>query len=316
MSEFKPILDSNYVDTKRFDNVPLGNINDLPNYELTPQKCFLGAWYRKVVSPKDYWMGIEGEIELGEFIADKERYNLDGSFRNMDNPNVYMGGCADFESDCGIGYNTTYPDGDLSYEMKSSGPRLGYRPFWRYIYKVKEISKNTTEVKNVNSWNNTDPKQLCYYYFPGDIIRMKVYSPLPNYLQLRIELVKPTTIEKYVKIRQSYNLENNLPSNFYSPLFHSEGQGIKICEFKRVNSIDQFGNEGFIAKATKARISTATWYNCYLYKEKEGKIYKYPFVESLRMDLQCPNSTAMTVEEFNKELGGEKISIHPETYKK
>lgn len=61
-----PILDSRDVDVREFDNVPLyegeieGEILPPP-----PPACFLGAWYRKVVSSKDLWLGIEGVIELG-----------------------------------------------------------------------------------------------------------------------------------------------------------------------------------------------------------------------------------------------------------
>ncbi len=316
MSEFKPTLDSRYVDTRKFDNVPLASDGKLPKQNLPTPKCFLGAWYRKVVSSVDNWLGIEAEIELGEFIPDPARFNLDGSGRNMDNPNVYLGGKADLESDCGVGYNTTYPTADTSYELGLDAPKLGYRPFWRFIYNTRETENGCTLVKSVNSWNSTDPKELAYYYFPGDVIRMKVYSPLPHYLQLRIEVVKPTTIEKYVKIRKGYHLPNDMPMDFYSPLFHSSGQGVNKAEFKRVNSIDQFGNEGYTAKATKAAMTTATWYNCYLYKEVDGKLCKYAFTEDLYISMICPSPDAVTVEKYNAEQGGEKVSIHPATFKK
>ena len=141
MKTLKPTLDSRTFDTRKFDNVPLGNENDLPEYEKPVQKCFAGAWYRKVVSPVGDWIGIEGEIELGEFIPDPKRFNLDGKGRNMDNPNLYMGGKAELESDCGIGYNLTYPSTDTSYELGLDAPKLGYRPFWRYIYIKQEKQK-------------------------------------------------------------------------------------------------------------------------------------------------------------------------------
>ncbi len=52
----------------------------------------------------------------------------------------------------------------------------------------------------MNSWNVSDPRNFQYYYFPGDVIKMSVYSPIPDYLQLRIEIIKPTEIEKNIKI--------------------------------------------------------------------------------------------------------------------
>ena len=70
MKELKPTLDSRYVDTRKFDYVPLGDVKDLPEQKIPEQKCFLGAWYRKAVSAVDNWIGIEAEIELGEFIPD------------------------------------------------------------------------------------------------------------------------------------------------------------------------------------------------------------------------------------------------------
>lgn len=311
MKTLKPTLDSRTFDTRKFDNVPLGNENDLPEYEKPVQKCFAGAWYRKVVSPVGDWIGIEGEIELGEFIPDPKRFNLDGKGRNMDNPNLYMGGKAELESDCGIGYNLTYPSTDTSYELGLDAPKLGYRPFWRYIYKTRETENGCTLVKNINSWNAADPKNFSYYYFPGDVIRMKVYSPIPNYLQLRIEVVKTTTNPKYIEIRKRYNLPNDCPQDFYSPLFLSEGHGLGQAEFKRVNSIDQYGNEGYAAKDTDAVMTTATWNNCYLYREVNGQVVKYPFTENIYCSLICPNELAVSVEEHNKNVGGEKVTIHP-----
>lgn len=312
MKEFKPTLDSHYVDTRKFDHVPLGDVKDLPEQNLPEQKCFLGAWYRKAVSAVDNWIGIEAEIELGEFIPDPARYNLDGLGRNMDNPNVYLGGKADLESDCGVGYNLTYPTDDTSYDLGLDAPKLGYRPFWRYIYHTRESENGCTLVKQVNSWNASDPRSLAYYYFPGDIIRMKVYSPLPHYLQLRIEVVKATTIEKYVQIRKGYHLPNDMPMDFYSPLFHSSGQGVRPAEFKRVNSIDQFGNEGYHAKDTKAVMTEATWHNCYLYREVNGQMYKYPFTEKLYCSMLCPSEKAITVKPYHSDQGGEKVIIHPD----
>ena len=34
---------------------------------MNQSSVFLGAWYRKVYSSKDSWLGIEGTLRLGEF---------------------------------------------------------------------------------------------------------------------------------------------------------------------------------------------------------------------------------------------------------
>lgn len=307
-----PIQDSHSVDTRLFDQVPLYE-GDIPGEVAPPATppCFLGAFYRKVFSSTDAWLGIEGLIRLGEFTPDPKRFNLDGKGRSMDNPGIYMGGKSIKESDAGIGLNLTYLSSDTSEELPLSAPKLAYRPFWRYIYNEALDIENNVRRREVNSWNVSNPRALCYYYFPGDLIRMKIYSPIPNYLQLRIEVVEVTTIPKYVEIRSRYQLPNNRPSDFYSPLFHSEGHGMKPAEFKRVNSIDQFGNEGFIVKSTQASVSEAMWFETYLYRKVEGRLVKVPFHPARQVQMACPQAEAFTIRPIHSEQGGEAISIHP-----
>ena len=307
-----PTYDSRSVDVSMFDNVEVyhGDING----EIFPkdkQGCFAGAWYRKVMSSKDHWLGIEGLIQLGEFIPDEARFNLDGFGRYMDNPSVYMGGNSLKESDAGLGMNISYLDDDFSKELTMSSPKICFRPFWRYIYNEAEDTFGNVRRREVNSWNISEPKSVMYYYFPGDILRMKIYSPMPNYLQLRIEVVKPTTNPKYVQIREKYHLKDNRPSDFYSPIFHSEGHGLLKADFKRVNSIDQYGNEGFVAKPTNAEVSEATWFETFLYRKVDHKIVKVPFNTERQVSLICPNEKAIKVTPVDPSMGAEKIQIHP-----
>lgn len=307
-----PILDSHAVDVQKFKNLRVydGIIQD----EIFPNEtplCFLGAWYRKVASSKDKWLGIEGIIELGEFTPDEVRFNLDGKGRYMDVPSIYMGGKSHFESDAGLGLNTSYLSADTSSPLDYSSPKIAYRPFWRYIYQdALDIEGNVTR-REINSWNISNPKSLMYYYFPGDVVRMSCYSPLPNYLQLRIEVIKPTTIKKYQDLRKKYQLPNDIPSDFYSPIFFSKGHGIDAAEFKRVNAIDQYGNEGYHAQNTKAFVSAATWSEVYLYREIAGEIVKVPFNKKRQISMICPNEKAISVKvDDNQNL--ETISIHPD----
>ena len=308
-----PTLDSRAVDTSRFLDLEVYQ-GKVQGEVLPPQAppCFLGAWYRKVFSSTDQWLGIEGTITLGEFTPDEARFNLDGKGRYMDNPSIYMGGKSHTESDAGLGLNLSYTSSDVTGELDYSSPKLAWRPFWRYIYKEAEDTAGNVRRREVNSWNISEPRSLCYYYFPGDTIEMAVYSPLKDYLQLRIRVIKPTTIPKYVKLRKQYELPNDAPLDFYSPIFYSKGHGTDDAEFKRVNSIDQFGNEGYHAKDTKATVSEAVWHEVYLYRKIDGKLMKVPFDQARQTSMICPNEKAIDVKTLEKEKGSEAITIHPE----
>ena len=307
-----PTLDSNAVDIKEFENPKIynGEIADEKRPPNSPA-CFQGAWYRKVYSSKDLWLGIEGTIILGEFIPDEKRFKSDGRIslkRHLDNPSIYMGGHALSESDAGLGFNVGYLSDDTSKDLDYGSEKIAYRPFWRYIYEQVYDENFQVLRKNINSWNVANAKNLNHYYFPGDKIKMSIYSPIPNYLQLKIDLIEPTKIEKYKKIRDSFNLSFPI-QNFLSPLFYSKGHGLNFAEFKRVNSIDQFGNEGFVVSKTNAFVTEAIWEETYLYRRINGEIMKVPMTENRQTKMACPQSEAFTIKSFSKT--GEKISIHP-----
>ena len=119
-----PTLDSNYAYTAKFKNIPVfnGTIENEVAVSSSP-KCFGGAWYRKVFSAKDFWLGIEGVVELGEFHSDPNRFAEDrriGVVRDLDNPSIYMGGFALAESDAGLGMNISYLTDDTSAELDYS----------------------------------------------------------------------------------------------------------------------------------------------------------------------------------------------------
>lgn len=289
-----------------FTNVPVytGKIKD----EIAPQKylpCFLGAWYRKCVSSTDAWLGIEGIVKLGEFTLDPKRISLDGKGRVMDNPSCYMGGCSEFESDAGLTWSVAFPGSDMNYTLHYTSPKFAYRPFWRNIY--------LEDGKEVNKWCQNDPHQPEYYYLPGDVLKLSVYSPEDNYLQLKIEVIEPTTIEKYVEQRKRYNLKDNRPSDFVSPMFISPGAGVVPSEYKRVNAIDQYGNEGYHAQMTNATVSEAYWQEAYLYRMIDNELKKVPFNKERFTSMICPSEKAVNVNEVdcNQAVGSEKISISP-----
>lgn len=312
-----PTLDSRFADVTEFieAEIYMGEIHEEVSTP-PPPPCFPGAWYRKVVSSRDRWLGIEGTVQLGEFIPDPARYGSDGRIiykRYLDNPSIYMGGKAISESDAGLGLNIGYTSRDTSEPLNYGSPKIAYRPFWRYIYHDVIDENGNVLRRSFNSWNVADPRLLQYYYFPGDILRMRVISPLPNYLQLIIEVIEPTTDKRYVAIRKRYGLKNDRPQDFYSPIFYSKGHGIVPSEFKRVNSIDQYGNEGREVKPTKAEVTETTWFEVYLFRKVNGKIVKVPFNDKRQVAMACPDVKAFTITKtgLNPVLGGERICIHP-----
>ena len=306
-------IDKEKVDSSMFDNVEVYNgiIEDEIKND-TVLECFLGAWYHKSVSSKDYWLGIETVVTLGEFTPDEKRFNLDGTNRYMDNHNLYLGGMAETESDCGLGYNTMYDSSDTSEELTTSSPKYGYRPFYRFICNERIADGGNVDVINANYWRTSNPRDLGNYYFPGDKVRMKVYSPLPNYLQLRIDVIEETKIPKYVALRKKYNLPNDQPTSYISPLFYSLGHGVIKAEFKHVNSIDQYGNEGLIAKHTSSTVKNEIWHECYLYRMYKGKIVKVPFNKERQSTINSPSNEAVKVSIIDDKIGAEKIEISPE----
>lgn len=308
----KPTLDSNAADIRPFINATIydGKISDEISAPAAPS-CFLGAWYRKVFSSKDSWLGIEGTITLGEFLPDSKRFGSDNRvdyLRDLDSPSIYMGGQSISESDAGLGYMSGYQYPGQDIEINYGTPKIAYRPFWRYIYSTVLDVEGNVERNSINSWNVTDPNDFDFYYFPGDKISMAVYSPKENYLQLRIELLEETKIEKYVKIRQGFNLKSK-PRVFLSPLFYSEGHGLEPAEFKRVNSIDQYGNEGFVVKQTDAKVTKAIWHDTYLYRKIEDEIVKVEFSNERISPMACPNQESFKIKKLNN--GGEEITIEP-----
>lgn len=311
-----PTLDSNYASNEDFLKAEILNLEIKD--EIIPEeapKCFLGAWYRKVYSSFDYWLGIEGEITLGEFTSDKERLGFDNRVdykRDLDSPSIYIGGKSFSESDAGLGFMSGYLNKDDSFELNYGSPKIAYRPFYRYIYSKVTDKEGNVERINVNSWNVSNPRDFDFYYFPGDKLKMSIYSPLENYLQLRIELLEETNILKYKTIREGFKLKRK-PRVYLSSFFYSEGHGKNKAEFKRVNSIDQYGNEGFIVKETKASVSKAIWENTYLYRKVNNTIYKVAFNKKRQTEMSCPNKESFVI---NSDNFKEEITIKPKTFKK
>ena len=265
---------------------------------------FNGAIYRKAVSSRDYWLGIEVVVTLPEFIPDETRFGPSPyspiSNRYLDNASVYLGGNSYSESDVGLSFSIgAYPNGQSVNYSES----IAYRPFWRWI-------------DGTNNYANSNWRDTHFYYYPGDKVRMSVYVVREHYLQLRIELLEETTIPKYVARRQSYNLGPDYPKVFTSSEFKSSGHGVAKGEFKRVVAIDQVGNEGKPAQNTNAKSLNTIFHEVYLYRKINNTLYKVPMIDSRYASINAPsnflNAITVSYTGLNTSLGAEQITLDPD----
>lgn len=284
---------------------------------------FGGAWYYKVVSSKDKWVGIETtvtlpEIEIRRYKSDYDSaLDFDPSVKNLDNPSVYLGGNALSESDVGLSMSLGVINTKTNEISKGS---VAFRPFWRYITGEDQDvggydahgGKYSVSANGNNCFANYHWKYTEYYYLPGDKLRIVVYIPEENKMQLQIEVLEKSTLPESVELREKYGWKD--PADFISPVFTSPGHGTGMdAEFKRVNAIDQSGNEGGTAISTESKMTNIIWHETYLYRIIDGVLYRVPMNESRRGTTAAPKSKYFTVtcDGVESSLGGEVVTIHP-----
>jgi hypothetical protein len=274
--------------------------------------CYPGAWYHKVVSSKDAWIGLVGTITLPMFNPDPAR---DTGSRYLDNPSIYMGGNAGSESDVGLSLSLV----SLNHGSSISSYSVAFRPFWRYITSINKDeggyavhdNKYAVSCNGNNCFANWHYRDTQFYYLPGDKIKMMVYSPKANYLKLLIEVLEVSTLPSSISLRNTNGWSD--PADFESPMFYSAGHSVVNAEFKRVNAIDQVNNENQPTKATQASVIDAGWESSYLLRKLDGIIYRVPFTPSRSFILNCPNEEAfeITKSAAQSENGGETLNIKP-----
>jgi hypothetical protein len=82
-------------------------------------------------------------------------------------------------------------------------------------------------------------------------------------------------------------------------------------QFKRVNAIDQVGNEGHPIQPTKAHVTGAVWQETFLLRGEGDKAEKLPMTSERFTDMRCPApSMSITADAEAKTRGGEAIDIH------
>lgn len=283
-----------------------GIIEDEAPDPETPS-CFDGAVYRKIVSNKDAWLGIEATLTVPEFIPDPQRVDSDKPSYYLDNASIYMGGNAYYESDVGLAWSIGYENEDSAVYSDSG---IAFRPFWRYI---------TSED---NIYRGAPVGDFEYYYFPGDKVQMSVFSPEPGFMQMRIELLEETTHPDYINRRDDYGLDDDFPRVFLTDPFPSAGMGAADAEFKRVNAIDQVANEGKPTINTNSQVIGAVWHEVYLYRIVDGELSKVPFTDERSASMTCPlgsnengdfsDAFEISYEGVDPDLGGEVVTLDPD----
>src|SRR5690606_1030307 len=89
--------------------------------------CFEGAYYRKLVSSTDNWVGIRGTVILPQIIFDDTRKNPKKPKQYLDKPSIYLGGNVDGrETDIGLSWEVI-----KDKQGNISEARVAFRPFLR-----------------------------------------------------------------------------------------------------------------------------------------------------------------------------------------
>lgn len=253
-------------------------INNFFKGEVRPaltSTCFKGAYYRKMVSSKDYWLGIGGKVKLPTITFDPLRVNPAKPAQYLDNPSVYMGGnMGGQETDIGLTWEVIRDGGG-----NVTADRRAFRPFLRR----SAISGQAALYENA-------PASSEYYWYPGEEVNISVQLIEDKKLKLIVEGA----------------------GKRYEKDFEANGYTLNgIGEFKRVNAIDQVANEGKPVQATATKVENAVWSETYLFRSYQGSVIKVPAHSGRLTDMRCPSvsnfSINSTVE--NKKNGAEEINI-------
>jgi hypothetical protein len=244
------------------------------NKEVPPAAsvpCFLGSYYRKVVSSFDTWTGITGVVKLGMPAVDMDRLGGPGR-QPLDNFSVYMGGNAGRqEVDAGLTWEFTRDEHGAKSKLRNA-----WRPFWR-----------------AGSWNSA-PDDKQYYWYPGDVVTMAVIVAGPGRLRLVIADAGPQ------------------PKRVFSTEFDAKGFAPRVLrQFKRVNAIDQVGNEGHPIQPTKAQVVGSLWQETFLLRGAGENAERLPMTPGRFTDMRCPAASIFTTANTDAQAhGGESIDIY------
>ncbi|HEX8264639.1 MAG TPA: hypothetical protein VF596_04390 [Pyrinomonadaceae bacterium] len=169
-------------------------------------------------------------------------------------------------------------DAGLAWEFtldengKKSERRNAFRPFWR----------NET-------WNSA-PAEKQFYYYPGETVQMAVIVAGPG--KLRLVIADAAQKKVFQTEFDAKSFQPNVPR-----------------QFKRVNAIDQFSNEGKPAQTTKAQVTGAEWLQTLLLRGAGSEAKQLPLDKTRFTDMRCPNEANIVVTATDAAKGAEKIDI-------
>jgi hypothetical protein len=242
--------------------------------------CFNGAYYRKVVSSKDIWLGISGKVVLPIIIFDPLRSNPAKPGQYLDNPSVYLGGnMSGQETDIGLTWEVIKDkNGNISAD------RRAFRPFLR-----------RSAIPSQGALYQNAPADSLYYWYPGDEVTMSVQIIIDKQIKFIVEGV----------------------GKRFETDFNCDGYGPNIPgQFKRVNAIDQVNNEGKPVQPTNTQVENANWRETNLFRTYQGKVVSVPVNAQRYIDMRCPDPKYFRIvaSEQDQKRGAESINISGSGY--
>jgi hypothetical protein len=169
-------------------------------------------------------------------------------------------------------------DAGLAWEFtldengKKSERRNAFRPFWR------------------NETWHAAPAEKQFYYYPGETVQMAVIVAGAG--KLRLVIADAAQKKVFQTEFDAKSFQPNVPR-----------------QFKRVNAIDQFGNEGKPAQTTKAQVTGAEWLQTLLMRGAGSEAKQLPMDKMRFTDMRCPNEANIVVTVTDAAKGAEKIDI-------
>lgn len=163
-----------------------------------------------------------------------------------------------------------------SFSTDASGKRSERRNVWRPFWRTK-------------TWNNA-PDNPNFYFLPGETVQMAVLIVAPKKLRLIVSDGKNKTFQTD---------------------FDAEGFAPNVPrQFKRVNAIDQFGNEGKPVQPTKAEVTGAEWLQTILLRGAGAEAKQIPMDKTRFTDMRCSSDKHIVVTTTDAAKGAEKIDIY------
>ncbi|WP_407425274.1 hypothetical protein [Arcticibacter sp.] len=262
--------------SRGLENAPADSFYSDEVKPVRERPCFEGAYYRKLVSSEDSWLGISGKVVLPKLQFDERRINPKKPKQYLDNPSIYLGGLmGGQETDIGLAWEIVKDDdGSISAERKA------FRPFLR---RTGHVSGQAAVFENA-------PAKKEYYWYPGE----EVYMSVRVIANGKIRFIVEGAGKKF---------ERDFECDGYT--FDSKG------EFKRVNAIDQVANEGKPVQSTGTKVFGSEWKSTSLYRSINKNIIEVPFHNGRYTEMTCPgraNFRVVATEEQRKR-GAEILSI-------